>query len=691
MADHSDLDFQEHDDLGFVEEKPLTQKITSGLAKKAEALAPSEETISDIQDLGETGLDFAHGVGSGATFGTLDEIAGALSALGEKAGIIPQPEEPAILKQMGITDVTPKKDLLDLYRENQQRAQSYLKESQERSPIANIAGEIAGGVTTAPAIGAATSMGAKALGLGGTAVKAAPSLAEIARNQGKLAALGQLGIRTIKNVAMAAPAAAVIGATTSEKGGLLTPEERSRLGEDVAGSLLFATPLTAGMTVASEVGAPLLKAGKEKVRGYLQEKVKESPLLSQMQISHAYGTEGINPRSPNAQIRTSEFVGPGDVPLAQKDTQRSRILLDEMQRADQQIATEVGESLVNATNAGLTVDLSSDAQQAFQQIQSIAQKYPELADNTRVNQIFSKIAQNAGQVTPTEAKELIDFTDAYINRFKLATNKTPLDESVLSNLINARKQFSSTLKNAVPDYAKAAERLQQFRTLVPETLMSGKTPADITREYSGSVSQNREDLMNKLQQLIQGTMKSGTGEQKTVFTNLMSGMKQFEGQEAQRLASGQIKQSAYNRPVSSIEQHIIDYSNDAIARGSMDALQPHTGAKGIAGQAMFGHGAETGRSFLLGTANKAGMLQNAANSGKNPVAKMSRAIYNAPTEAMQSLSEQLKSKPGLEKYGKELEEALNSTNEARKNRILFTIMQNPSARAVVGDTPQDEE
>lgn len=124
----------------------------------------------------------------------------------------------------------------------------------------------------------------------------------------------------------------------------------------------------------------------------------------------------------------------------------------------------------------------------------------------------------------------------------------------------------------------------------------------------------------------------------------------------------------------------------------MDAISPQAGVGSLGKEAILGYGAETGRSLALTAANKAGLIQNkVANSVvKNPVAKLGRGIYNAPNETVNMLAGKLKNTPGLEKYGKNLEEAVNSGNNNRRNQILFTIMQNPSARAVVGNDQEQE-
>ena len=172
----------------------------------------------------------------------------------------------------------------------------------------------------------------------------------------------------------------------------------------------------------------------------------------------------------------------------------------------------------------------------------------------------------------------------------------------------------------------------------------------------------------------------------------MKGLKTFEQQEAERLASGSIKESALQRPASAIEDMIKKYSDDAVARNSMDALNPHTGVASTMAKVLTGTG-ETGRAMALSSANLAGRLRSPINAGvtKNPVAKLGRAIFNAPHETVNALANTLKNQPGLEKYGANLEHALQSSDSNRRNQVLFTIMQNPSARAFVDQHANEDK
>ena len=684
MADntHDDLGFISDDDLGFVEEQSLPAKIASNIQKTIEPSAQTSEVgASLLQKLAESGLDTARGVGQGLLMGATDELGGALSALGEAAYNKFDPTN-AQLEEQGFKVDQP--DLAQLYRQNQQSIDKELKQSAERSPVLYTAGQIGGGVTSGSVLGSA-------LGLGGAAPQATKSIAEIAKNQGKLKALAELGLRAGTTYAKAAPAIALESALSSEKGGLLNEQERGQLLEDTAGGLLFGIPTVMGLEGVKEVALPAARETSKAVRQSMSELVDETPLLRQMKVAFGYGQQGINPKSQSVLLNT-DINNP--LNLTQLDNVRSEKLLNEIKTAQSKIGKSVGDSLVKATNAGAQVDLVPDTLQTLSQLSTLSARYPEIASNTRAGQIFEKIAQGGTKVTPLEAKDLIDYMDAYIGKFQSSTNITPAEQGILSNLLTARKTFSNTLKSAIPEYRNAAERYTEFMKLVPETLISGSTPVSVEGKMLSDMNNADKKLFEQIKRLNQGSTKEGSATQpvRETFVNTIKGLKTFEQQEADRLAKGTItaNDSAFARTASEIEDEIKKNADDAVARSSMDALEPHTGIPRTFQNVLTGTG-ETGRAMALSSANIAGRIsKKVQQSPRNIVSKIAHSIYDAPNETSLALAQKLKQVPELQKYGVQLEEALNNTDANRRNQALFVIMQNPKARAFIKDENQVE-
>lgn len=672
-------EFDTEQDLTPVSQ-PLPQRVLSNIGKTAQSILPSPETSERAAGgLLESATDLSRGIGQGALMGATDELGGALSALLER------PVSYAIDKFQGVPEdlagVSDESKLLDRYRQSQQDIQKELEASQERSPWLYGGGQVAGGMTSGSAIGGALGIGKAAPG--------AAKLADIARNQGKLAALGELGLRGAKTYGQALPLMLTEGALSSKEGGLTSIPEAEQLGEDVLGSALFGIPAVFGMQAVSDVAMPAASKSAAAIRQAGTEFVEEHPLLRQMKIAYGYGKQGINPKSQAATLVT-DLNAPSN--LTQLDNERTSKLMEEIYGAKDRVGKGVSDALNNATNTGKLVDITQDTTTALNQVQALASKYPEIASNTRASQIFEKIASGQSKVTPVEAKDLIDYMDAYIGKFKSSTNTTPAEQGILSNLYQTRQQFSNTLKNAIPEYRAAAERYNQFMKLVPETIIAGPRPVEIKGEFFSDINNQDPKIFDQLKRLNQGTTREGSATQsvKESFVNTVKGMKTFEQQEAERFARGEISNPAFSRTADEIENEIKRNSDDAVARSSMDALSPHTGVATTMAKMATGTG-ETGRATSLSAANIAGRASRkiGQSSQNNPISKVTRSIYTAPHETVLALSQKLKNTPGLDKYGKSLEEALNSPDTNKRNQVLFTIMQNPNARAFVKDDTED--
>ena len=161
-------------------------------------------------------------------------------------------------------------------------------------------GQIAGGITSGAAMGALPGLGAAPVGT--------KSIAEIAKNQGKLKALAELGIRGGKAYGAALPAIAVESALSSKEGAIETEAGRENLLEDVVGGAAFGLPAVFGLQTGVELGAPMAREAAAKVAQKGKDFIEDSPLLRQMGVSYDYGKMGINPKD-QSQILKAELGG----------------------------------------------------------------------------------------------------------------------------------------------------------------------------------------------------------------------------------------------------------------------------------------------------------------------------------------------------------------------------------------------
>lgn len=670
--------------------------------------------LSDIKDASMGALQ-------GLTLGGADELGGGLSALYSKL--------------LDSNDPDSKLGIIDLYRKKQQELQHTFDQSQERSPWLYGAGQIAGGAISGSTIGGALGIGAKAAGIGEAtlageaaaginglskldkaiavskglipareavgselatvgsglsklrgvaealpaAESVAPSLGNIIQNPSKVEALkGVLG-RGFDTYKQALPVILGESALSSKEGGLTSIDEAKQLGKDVLGGAAFALPLTLGLQGTVEGAGALSK----KLKGYVQENAKESPLIRQMKKQYDYGTQNINPSTESAKF--------GE--LAHIDTDRTNEMLDVLDKTRQSIGRDVKESLISATNSGKVVNIDPQINESLKTLKTVVDRFPEISSDKDAKKIFEKIALSDKGISPLETHDLIDYIDDAISEFKPSAMTDRVSNNVLKTLYKTRSEISNALKTQVPEYGLQANRFAEFMT-VPEQLISGDVPVEVKNLYYSNVNKVDEKAYQKMKQLLQGTTKmgSGTKQVRDSYNNVMQRMNDFEVEELQRVARGEIPESALTKTAKQFGEQIKDYSDDAVSRGSADALAPRSGLGTTVEKAVTGIG-ETGHSALLKGANLAGRLKTPLSSATtmNPIAKMSRAIYNAPHETVNALAGKLKNQPGLEKYGQNLEHALQSPDTNKRNQVLFTIMQNPSARAFVDQDSQEPQ
>lgn len=677
------------DDLGFIPEKSLLEKITSNIQKTGEDIINPVSNVGTgiIDKFSEKSIDTARGVGQGLLAGAVDELGGLGSALYEKYSDLTDPTNEA-LREQGFNIESP--EFAELYRRNQQAIDKELRESADRSPLLYTTGQISGGIAAGNILGSAGNMLGKAIGLGGGAPKTVASLAQIAKDEGKLKALGELGIRAGSSFIKQTPGMALESALSSEKGGLLNEQERNKLLEDVTGGLLFAAPTVAGLHVATDVAIPVGKELSQGVKDWGRKYLEEKPLLSQMEIAYNYGKQGINPRSMINKTETSlEKLG-----LSGLDDARSYKLRDEILGAQKKLGAGIGQSLENSNKI---IDINSQVKDAMDNIEALAVKNPDIADNTRARSVFKRILTGETKVTAPEAKALLDDIDTYIKRFQNFESLTRQDRDILNVLYDNRKILSNSIKAQIPEYATATSRYADFMKLVPEAAVGNtifdinNNPVQISKKFFGEINDSDKRLFTDMKRMIQGTMKEGSGTNpiRERFGNTMKGLKLFEQKEADRFSKGLINDSVFARNASQIEKEIKNFSNDAVARNSMDAIEPHTGIPKTFENLLLGAG-ETGRSMSLSAANIAGRLSKNSSESKNIVSRIAHSIYDAPNETTLALAQKLKQVPELQRYGVQLEEALNNTDANRRNQALFVIMQNPKARAFIKDENQVE-
>jgi hypothetical protein len=665
---------EEDDEIASIEEAP---SFLSRLGQKAqEALTSGEEFASGIVEPAlETAQDFSIGTAKGLSMGALDELGGMIGAGVEtglgKLGIGPGAVDEELAAQ-GFQ--LPEDSFLDKYRMYQQASEQAQQQAAERSPVAETLGQIGGGITSGVAMGGLLGMGKAAQG--------AKGLSEIAKNEGMSKAALELLKRGGTSYLKAAPAIAAESALSSKEQ-LLGPDARPEaLAADVTGGLAFGLPAVLGLEAVSQAAIPSIGGKVQAVKQKVAEAFADegNPRLRQMAKAYQeYGKDlGIHPRSHGADIAGEKF--------ALRDQKAASNVLNTIDTADSKLGKAVSDSIEQATARGSVVDISPDIQQAADRVMQLSQQLPDLGATRKSAMAMDKILNGGQQLTPTEVKNLIDDLDAAIGTFKSATNKDAAAIGTLNELLRHRKAVSDTFKKAVPEYAQAAQRFESFREVL-EQLVSGDRPADVTQTFFGNLRNQDQKVYDRLISMIEHVQRPAQSSQsaRTAFTNFMDALEKFQEQELARGGDKVIPS------VDSLRKFILNASDDSVLRGSVRSTTESRSVVPDLKEAIIGK-APTSGAYLAGKAMKT-VEKIAEKPLITKTAAMTRAVYKAPAQAVSNLASKLETSGQFQGLGKALREAVENGDSAKKNAALFTIMQNPNARAFISaeDFPDVEE
>jgi hypothetical protein len=627
-----------------------------------------DPTVRDVIDnpVTQTIDDTAVGAVQGATLGAADEIGGGISALLEKGlGYIPGTgahKTKEANAKLGIPD----ESFGETYRGYQKSSEKAFKDAGDRSPVFNTLGNIGGSVATGIGVGGL-------LGIGNTA-KGTKSVYDIYQNQGKMKALMELGKRGGTSALKATPAMAVESALVSE-GNFDNEQTREKLGEDVLSGVAFGIPTMLGLNGITEIAAPAAKAGLNAVDEKFGNFVKDNPFMRKYGIGVKYGENGIKP--------TTEA---GLNMLEGQQIDRTKGMLDNVYTADKTLGKAVGKSIEDATTSGTRLDINKPVTKALTALNFSYNTFQDMAESARGRHIFEKIQKNmGGDVSPAEAKGLLDDVDAFIGKFNASKHRTTAEEATLSTLNKVRKELSDQMKKDIPAYGAAAERFTEFRRLVPETILSKERPAEITDIFMGNLRNSDQKLYDSLNDLQLGATSQGSGSSniRKAFGNAQVGMKEFEANEATRNAALQAQGLAPN--VNPLVQSADEFTNQTkqfsdeanFLKDVQTVKSPFvTGQNLVSTVGQLGHSGALSTSLLVGRAKK-------------PLVNLGRKAYNMPAEKLSALAAEMKASPKLKILGQALEDGLANGDQAKKNAAIFSILQNPEASLYFSNDEED--
>lgn len=612
------------------------------MAKHADA--PTPAPISNLSAVG-AGIRHLGGLGpitAGAAQGLPDKVMSVLHNIAPSTVSASPTQVNAMLAAMGIKgDVGPTSSSA-LYNEAKQPEEQRLEQAQSQHPLMTGAGKLAGDVLAFEGAGMLS-----------------PKIA-LADDAGRLAKIGA-------HVGNAFIPSATVGAMESKNkliGG--TPEEAKGLAKDTlkAGALGSAL-VGAGSAIAQGAGSLLdnTQMGKD-IKGY-----------------YDIGKEGKDLSQTSTQLGGLESPQLID-PVSLHDTQAAQGVLGKINAIDDHLGERVGQTIDKATQNGINIQADQDsskliddvfntgkAKNALEKDQDVVPDEDKF-DNTKLKKYFDLANRYKSQgLNPAEMQE---FRNELGNMQRRINYNDPYLAADLRTLVT---KLTQELKSNVPGYEDAANRLNEFRKEIPETILSKDNPTDITRLRMSGIRNVDTKLVNQLKSVIRGLNDPNNVTARGTYTNMLQGLQRFQTKELMRQASGKQLQSAFD--ATGISPESIQNSIQSAATKSK-LLQDYTGLNVDPLEAL--------RSPTKLLTRPAGYLANklgSAMSGENTVLNTGKKLYSASDDALQGLADKLDQVPAQKTMAGALRKAIEAKNPTAKNAVLFSLMQNPDTRKLI--------
>lgn len=595
-----------------------------------------------------TKLDsLARGAGQGVTFGTQPILAGAGAAAMQGVTGNQGPKQGRNLEA-----------LMAAYKEMRNQEMAKNQAASQANPKSYMAGQFAGAIPTTVA----------------TAGSANPSMATMTK-QGAAAGLGSyLGSTQDPNAKGAAISTGVGAALPTAIGASGIPE------------------------VAQMVGSGL-KAGAEGV-GSAISGIASKVAPQAMKEGFYAGTEGTNLMSNKAK----QEVLPEEAPKAADN------LTQRMLKVNTGLRTDIDKVLTDATQGGQSINMEQPFQSSVNQLDHLVSSDSSYGDpDTESGKFASKLFRIIKQYkAPGEEETDADLVDQFgrplrdpdqleAEGHELKMDLTPIEMRNLANevgeyasILSANKEsklakiaynFSNGIKQqlrqAVPDYADAADRLSQFQTYMPETIMSrGEDPHLSDVKLSNSASQY-QDIKDSTQDMIQNLAKNGSGsdQARQTFNRLDESLNTLNTLENARAAEAKIK----GEPFVSVWDQMGLNKDD-----TMQYLQSK--AQRVAAYDSM----KTGTLPVTTPKSVAQTLGSLATKTGVAIGNVGGLAYNAPKDVYYAAAQKLSSNPAVAHLGVALKAAVASGDVTKQNAAIFAIMQNPTAKSVIDPNFKEE-
>lgn len=268
------------------------------------------------------------------------------------------------------------------------------------------------------------------------------------------------------------------------------------------------------------------------------------------------------------------------------------------------------------------------------------------------------------QLSPMETKNLMD--DVYKYAHVLSKNDQPELSKIAYNFY---KGLRDRLRVEVPEYADAADRLNQFQQYIPETLMAqGNSAIDAGVRLSKSNSKY-VDIKDPTQDLISNLSKDGTSTYtaKQTYNQLEQALETLgpleRSRQAEATAKGNPFESVFEKMGMNEEQMLKFLRDKSVRAKAYDQMK-------------------TGNIPLSPTSIQkvTGFLKDSSDVIANRVGNL---MSNAPQDVLYAASEKLAKNPATAALGSGLKTALAGNDIVKRNAAIFAILQNPTAKAII--------
>jgi len=555
------------------------------------------------------------GAAQGASAGFADELTGGAKALYD----------------VGTTE-NEMQDLAKLYSTYRDIEREKYKKAEKANPASYTTGLVAGSVLPAVAMPGVGSGEAAA----GLAARFSPAMGAALESG--------IGGRMAASALEMAPIGAIEGAGSSEQEGM------GMLPDMAQGAAIAGAGGAAISGVASGLGSA--KRGVENLGKMGSGIVEDAPFLRQLKASYEEGKAGTN---------IAKDVGRGEGFL-NRPTEATQSLMDKITQTDDMLGQRVGNAVKEAQDANRMFDIGPELESMSSALDDNLMKNPAFLGDPDAANLLSKV--KAKQLTPEELLSVRDKTDEMLGSLR-GDNSTSANKT-RKLLTDFRQGIVSTLKTD-PKIKQAFEQFDEFRKMVPETLIGKGIDPEISGVRFGRLKNPDLKLQQSIQSPIEEAGLSGynSAKKRHLLNQLkenISGLSETNPIVAENF--GDVKELGKGFQKSSDQAAIAQYIAGVNRQSGLNPVKE------------IGLGTLVSKGVPYSIANKVGLV---VKSGENKV----RTLTNAPKQKLSEIGTELGTVSGMENLSRMLSDALQVGDQGKVNAAIFSISQNPKAREAI--------